>query len=128
MLITTRPTINTYGSGYNKQDVLLGCLTKTRVQHAKLWAWYFWRWFWNRNLYISEAENRYTYSLLFGVSQGSVLKAVHWPIMVYFYKFLIGWRVVSLALTPHLSISTYRPTFCCPFVCCVFFHLILPFD
>ena len=47
------------------------------------------------------------YSLLFGVSQGFMLKAEHWPIMVYFYKLLFGWRVVSLALTPHLPISTY---------------------
>ena len=45
------------------------------------------------------------YSFLFGVSQGSVLKAVHWHIMVYFDKLLFGWRVVSLALTPHLPIS-----------------------
>ena len=45
------------------------------------------------------------YSWLFRVSQGSVLKAVPWPIMVYFYKLLLGWRVVSLALIPHLPIS-----------------------
>ena len=42
------------------------------------------------------------YCLLFGVSQSSVLKAVPWSIMVYFYKLLIGWRVVSFALIPHL--------------------------
>ena len=33
-----------------------------------------------------------TKSLLFSVSQGSVLKAVHWPIMVYFYKLLFGFE------------------------------------
>ena len=37
--------------------------------------------------------------------QGSVLKAGPWPLMVYFYKLLLGWRVVSLALIPHLPIS-----------------------
>ena len=44
------------------------------------------------------------YNVLIDVSQGSVLKAVPWPIMVYFYKLLLGWRVVSLALIPHLPI------------------------
>ena len=44
------------------------------------------------------------YSLLFGVSQGSVLKAVPWPIIVYFCKLLFGWRVVWLALITHLYI------------------------
>ena len=34
-----------------------------------------------------------------------MLKAVPWPIMVYFYKLLLGWRVVSLELIPHLPIS-----------------------
>ena len=43
-------------------------------------------------------------SLLFGVSQGSVLKAV--PIMVYMYKLLLGWSVVSLGLIPHLPMCT----------------------
>ena len=47
------------------------------------------------------------YSLLFSVSQSSVLKAVPWPIMIYFYKVLLAWRVVSLALLPHLPISMY---------------------
>ena len=48
------------------------------------------------------------YSLLFGVSQGSVLKTVVLPIMVYFKKILsIGLRVVSLALIPHLLISIH---------------------
>ena len=28
------------------------------------------------------------------------------PIIVYFYKLLFGWRVVSLALMPHLPILT----------------------
>ena len=36
------------------------------------------------------------YSLLFGVMQGSVLKTVPSPIMIYFYKFWLGWRVVSI--------------------------------
>ena len=45
------------------------------------------------------------YNLLFGVSQGTVLKTVLWPIMVYFYKLLLGWRVFSFALIPHLVIS-----------------------
>ena len=45
------------------------------------------------------------YSLLFSVSQGSVLKTVLWPIMVYFYKLWLGWRGISLALIPHLLIS-----------------------
>ena len=42
------------------------------------------------------------YSLLFGVSQGFMLKAIPWPIMVFFYILLFGWRVVSLALIPHV--------------------------
>ena len=45
------------------------------------------------------------YSLLFGVSQSSVLKTVLWTIMVYFYKLWLGWGVFSLALIPHLFIS-----------------------
>ena len=45
------------------------------------------------------------YSLLFGVSQGSVVKAVPWPLMVYFNEWLLEWRVVSFALMPHLPIS-----------------------
>ena len=47
-------------------------------------------------------------SLLIGVSKSSVLKTVLWPIMVYFYKLLLGWRVVSLALIPHLPISIFK--------------------
>ena len=48
------------------------------------------------------------YSLLFGVNLDSLLKTVPWPIMVYFYKLWLGWRVASLELIPHLlSISTY---------------------
>ena len=46
------------------------------------------------------------YRLLFGISQGSVLKTILWPLMVHFYKLWLGWRVVSLALTfsyTHLS-------------------------
>ena len=38
------------------------------------------------------------YRPLFGVSRGFVLKTVPWPIMFYFYKLWLGWRVVSLAL------------------------------
>ena len=34
-----------------------------------------------------------------------MLKGVPWPIIVYFYKLLLGWRVVSLALIPHFPIS-----------------------
>ena len=48
------------------------------------------------------------YSLLFGVSLDSVLKTELKPIMVYFYKLWLGRRVVSLALTQHLLISTYK--------------------
>ena len=48
-------------------------------------------------------------SLLFGVSQGSVLKTVFWPKIVYFYKLLLGWeRVDSLALIPHLPIHILK--------------------
>ena len=43
-------------------------------------------------------------SLLFSVSLDSVLKTVPCPIMVYFNKLCLGWRVVSLALIP----SSYR--------------------
>ena len=45
------------------------------------------------------------YSLLFGVSTGFLLKAVPWPIICYFYKWLLGWRVVPMALMPYLPIS-----------------------
>ena len=46
----------------------------------------------------------------FGVSQGSMLKTILWPIMFYFYKLLFGWRVVSLALISHLPIiSNHKP-------------------
>ena len=55
-------------------------------------------WFYTSNFWA-------LYSLLFGMSQDSVLKPLPWPIMVYFYKLLFGWRVVSLALIPHLPIS-----------------------
>ena len=48
------------------------------------------------------------YSLLFAVSQCSVLKIVLWSIMVYFYKLWLGWREVSLALIPHVLISIVR--------------------
>ena len=41
---------------------------------------------------------------MFGVSQGSVLKTVPWIIMVYFYTLWLEWRVVSLALIPHLPV------------------------
>ena len=34
--------------------------------------------------------------------------------MVYFYKFLLGWRVVSLALIPHIHIYIYC-AYCCVF-------------
>ena len=45
------------------------------------------------------------YSLLFGESRCSVLKTVIWPsIIVYFFKLWLGWRVVLLALIPHLLI------------------------
>ena len=81
-----------------------------------------WHYMWNNNLtlsfqFINEVYildrwftrlNGFTLvtdSLLFGVSQGSVLKAVPWPMMIYFYILLFGWRVVSLALIPHLPIS-----------------------
>ena len=50
------------------------------------------------------------HSLVFGVSQGSVLKTELWPIMVYFYKLWLGWRVVSLAHIPYLFISIYGRT------------------
>ena len=45
---------------------------------------------------------RALYSLLCGVNQGSVLKAVLWRIKVLFYKFRLELRVVSLALIPLL--------------------------
>ena len=38
------------------------------------------------------------------VNQGSMLKAVLWSIMVYFYKLWLGWRDISLALKPHLLV------------------------
>ena len=47
------------------------------------------------------------YSLLFIVSQGSVLMAILWPIMVYFCKLWHGWKLFSLELIPHLLISIY---------------------
>ena len=37
----------------------------------------------------------------------SASEAVPWPIMFYFYKLLLGWRVVSFAVIPHLPISIY---------------------
>ena len=48
------------------------------------------------------------YSLLFGVSQGSVLKAVPWPIMIYFYKllFIVIW-MESCLIGTHTK-SSYR--------------------
>ena len=45
------------------------------------------------------------YSLLLGVSQGSVLNCRTLTITVYFYKLSLGWKVVSLALIPHFPIS-----------------------
>ena len=42
--------------------------------------------------------------LLFG---GTVLKTALWLLMVYFYILWLGWRVVSLALIPHLLISMH---------------------
>ena len=50
------------------------------------------------NLYKNEKrETRINY-----INKNTNLK-MHWPIIVYFYKLLFGWRVVSLALTPHLE-------------------------
>ena len=46
-----------------------------------------------------------SYILLFGMSQGSVLKTVLWPIMVHLYKLGLKWKVVSLTLIPHRLIS-----------------------
>ena len=37
--------------------------------------------------------------------------SIPWPIMVYFYKLLFWWRVVSLALIPHLPISIFNMIF-----------------
>ena len=47
------------------------------------------------------------YSLLFCMSQGSLWKTILWPIMVFYYKLLLRWRVVSLTLIPHLLICMY---------------------
>ena len=51
-------------------------------------------------------------NLLFGVSIGPFLKTVLWPIMVIFYKFWLGCKVVSWTLTPQLllSVSSYIRT------------------
>ena len=65
------------------------------------------RWFSRLNGFTRLVIIRALYSLLFGVNRASVLEAEHWPIMVYFYKLLFEWRVVSLVLIPHLPISNY---------------------
>ena len=49
------------------------------------------RWF-SRLDGLSHVIFRALYSLLFGVSQGFVLKTVLWPIMVNFYKLWLGWE------------------------------------
>ena len=52
----------------------------------------------NEWFYTRQFLGPFIISLLFDVSQGSLLKTVLWPIMVYFYKLRLEWRVVLFAL------------------------------
>ena len=91
--MSERQRLKNYGycQGKSLEVYLLGLLPSPRSEQGT--TGFPFEWFYTSNFGS-------LYSLFFGVSQGSVLKAVHGPIMVYFYKLLFGRRVVSLAIIP----------------------------
>ena len=84
--------------------VVVVCLYNLHVFFVSRFLYRLNRWFSRLNWFYT-SNFRALYSFLFGVSQGSVLKAVHWPIiMVYFFFFIVIW-MESCLIGTHITSS-----------------------